>query len=483
MSSDDSTIEAQVLSDCVCRPSLVREICGALPHSRRILIYGASGSGKTRLAKSILSHRGRAYAEVDAFDGYGADERTSVSCVCRKMRCGSVLIEQIEDFSMRLTPRDRRLTAVLKHCLADAEFVIATARSIGSVAPELIDQFDRRFCLKPPDLCGRLRLLTCADAAECGAQSLCAQIRACADDAARLDILRQFAGLQPSELLRAGAYSGSGVRRAVAGADDILRQLDFLVMRPLTNREIFDEMGVPPPRGVLLVGGSGCGKTLIARSLGRSSRVSFFDISAVEIIAKEVGESEKRLHNAFERARASAPSIILFDDIDSIAPKRTFGESISEAADRLLTTLLVETDGMGGRDDGVVVIATTTRLSAIDSALVRPGRFDYVIEVPYPDEKARGEIFDLYTRDVPLEDPERSRKLVVEFTKGLSGANIEGVIREAAMQTLRNNIESQSIPVSSFESALKAFRAPAETKKHSAFQLFGGTKPKSRGRF
>lgn len=481
MPSDGDTLKENILSDCCCRPSLVEEICEALPCSRHILIYGVSGSGKTRLAKSILKHYKGDYVEVNSFDGYGVDERTSIANICRMMKIHNILIEQIEDFSMKLTPRDRRLTVTMKNCLKDADFVIATARNIGNVEPEFIELFDRTFCLKPPDLIGRMKLFDSINEFEDG--SLGKQIKECNDKEKKIDILRQFAGLQPSELLREKVFTQNKIYGMIAGVDDILKKLDFLIMKPLTNREIFDKMGVQPPRGVLLIGGSGCGKTLIARSLGNNSRVSFFDISSVEIIAKEVGESEKRLHNAFEKARASAPSIILFDDIDSIAPKRTFGESISEAADRLLTTLLVETDGLNGRDDGVVVIATTTRLNSIDSALIRPGRFDYIIEIPYPDKKSRGEIFDLYVKNVPLEDPKRSRELVVDLTQGLSGANIEGIIREAAMITLRNNIEAESIPISSFEEALKVLRKPNDSNNHSALQFFGGAKPKKRSRF
>jgi transitional endoplasmic reticulum ATPase len=209
----------------------------------------------------------------------------------------------------------------------------------------------------------------------------------------------------------------------------------------------------------MLIGPSGCGKSTIARLIGRASKVSFFDIAAIDLIAKEVGESEKRLRSFFERARSASPSILLFDDIDAIAPRRTF--ELSAVGDRLLTTLLVEMDGLGGRDDGVIVMATTNRIEAIDPAITRPGRFDYVIDVPLPNDAARAEIFDLYARDVPIVDRLGARECVVKATKGLTGANIEGIVREAAMITLRRSLDATEIPTEAFTQAIRNQQRPA----------------------
>jgi transitional endoplasmic reticulum ATPase len=190
--------------------------------------------------------------------------------------------------------------------------------------------------------------------------------------------------------------------------------------------------------------------------LSRSARVSVFEIAGVEILAKEVGESEKRVHALFERARASSPSIILFDDIDAIAPIRGF--QTGQAGDRLLTTLLVEMDGIAGtRDDGVVILATTNRISAMDPAITRPGRFDFIIEVGLPDREARREIFELYTKDMALENRDEAREVVVGMREGLSGAEIEGIVREAAMIELRKNVESLVVTVDSFREAIKGY--------------------------
>ncbi|KAH0789701.1 AAA family ATPase [Histomonas meleagridis] len=417
------------------------------------------------------------FTEISSVDGYGIDERTSLHEIITKMKSKSILIEQIEDFSMKLTPRDLRLTVVLSNNLKKANFVIATSRNIVDIDASILSQFDFRFYLKPPDIEGRLSLLmNLPPDLDC---PLSKQIKSLSEEQ-RIEVLKQFAGLQPSELLLSNSYEFRDSYSQLAGVDSILQKLDFLVLKPLTERILFDKIGVKSPRGILLIGRSGCGKSIISRTLGHASRISFFDISGVEIISKEFGESEKRLHSIFEKARSSSPSIVLFDDIDSIAPCRTFGQSVSEASDRLLTTLLVEMDGLNGRDDGVIILATTSRIDSIDPALLRPGRFDYIIEIPYPDENSRGQIFDLYTKDIHLDEPQKTRELVVKCTNNLSPANIEGIIREAALITLRNDLNSLSIPLSSFEKSLERYKKKNEENK---LNLGNQTKKVRKSRF
>jgi SpoVK/Ycf46/Vps4 family AAA+-type ATPase len=363
-------------------------------------------------------------------------------------------VEELSDFSMTLTPRDKRLTRCLSLLLSSDVFVIATTRSFSMCDPSLTVHFAKTFYLHPPDLNGRMALLLSLPADAHG--GLIDQFRC----SRSLDLLKEYAGLQPSELILAGSFEKANAFDKVAGANVVLAKLQFLILKPLTDPHVFRQIGAKPPRGVLLTGPSGCGKSLIARSIGGASKVSFFDISAVEVIAKEVGASERLLHGFFEQARAASPSILLFDDIDAIAPRRTF--ETSAAGDRLLTTLLVEMDGLAGRDDGVVVIATTNRLSVLDPAVTRPGRFDFVITIPLPDAKAREEIFDLYTRGVGIEDRERAREIVVKATEGLTGANIEGIIREAAMVALRMDMDTQEIAIDAFREALESSHKPVK---------------------
>ena len=456
---------SSVLARC-CREKLVREISDAiLSGSRAILLIGAPGSGKSLLADSIICHfsQNAKRAVISQKDVYGISERQSISCFIEKFNNHDyLLIEELSDFSMHSTPRDMRVTFSLSHLIEESrntqKFIVATTRDASIIDPGLLRYFKDRFYLRPLDIDERINMLKSLPNGV--STPLIDKFRSLDGYDQQRELMKHYPSLNPSELLSSDVLVNDEPLSAVAGVDGIMKKLEFLVLKPITDPELFRNMGVRPPRGILLTGPAGIGKSLIAKSIGNASKVSFFKVTGVEIITKEVGESEKRLHSIFEKARASAPSIILFDDIDAIAPKRSFGfnESISEAADRILTTLLVETDGLGGRDDGVVILATTSRLDAIDPALTRPGRFDYIIDLPYPDANARGQIFDLYAKDIPIEDADKVRQKVIESTAQMTGAEILGIVREAAMHTLRKNIESQVIPSSSFDDVISSMK-------------------------
>ena len=458
---DTNVIIKNIKEHCPCREKLAIEVVDAIfnKNINRILLVGATGSGKSRFAKKLISQIDPNYQEITASIAYDSKERQSIYDLSQKMSNQIILIEELSDFSMKTTSRDRRLTVALSNMLFYPDLIIATTRDITQVDPSLLNNFPNIFYMKPPNIEERKLLLESVytDNEET-CPLLAKQYHDLETEEQKLNLLKQFAGLQPAEILSAKPLEKESPFAKIAGASDILKKLEFLVLKPLMEREAFVKMGVLPPRGVLLTGPSGCGKTLIARSIGKASRVSFFDVTCTEIISKEVGESERRLHAVFERARASAPALILFDDIDAIAPPRTFGATLNEAADRLLTTLLVETDGLTGRDDGVIVMATTSRINAIDPAVTRPGRFDYIVDILSPNDEQRSEIFDLYSTNVPIKDKDEIKKLVVEATKGRTGADIEGIVREAAMIALRESLDSKEIVKEHFEKALEPYR-------------------------
>ncbi|MDR6114172.1 MULTISPECIES: CDC48 family AAA ATPase [unclassified Sphingomonas] len=242
-------------------------------------------------------------------------------------------------------------------------------------------------------------------------------------------------------------------RRADVTYDDIggmastIDQLREMVELPLRYPELFERLGVEPPKGVLLHGPPGTGKTRLARAVANESDAQFFLINGPEIMGSAYGESEQRLREIFEEATKSAPSIVFIDEIDSIAPKRDRVQG--EAEKRLVAQLLTLMDGLEARAN-LVIIAATNRPEAIDEALRRPGRFDREIVVGVPDERGRREILGIHTRGMPLGDKVDLAELA-RTTFGFVGADLAALTREAAIEAVRRimprlNLEERTIP-------------------------------------
>ncbi len=234
----------------------------------------------------------------------------------------------------------------------------------------------------------------------------------------------------------------------VGGLSDEVSKIREMVEMPLKHPEIFMRLGITPPRGVLLYGPPGTGKTLLARAVADESDAHFILINGPEVMSKWVGDAEKKLREVFDDAEKNAPSIIFIDEIDAIATKRE--ESIGEVEHRVVSQLLTLMDGLKGRGK-VIVIAATNRPNAIDPALRRPGRFDREIMLGVPNERGRLEILNIHTRNMPL-DKNVDMKYLAAITHGFVGADLESLIKEAAMNVIRRNInelnikESENIP-------------------------------------
>ncbi|MEE1876731.1 CDC48 family AAA ATPase [Altererythrobacter litoralis] len=233
----------------------------------------------------------------------------------------------------------------------------------------------------------------------------------------------------------------------VGGMGDTIRQLREMVELPLRYPELFTRLGVDPPKGVLLHGPPGTGKTRLAQAVANESEAEFFTINGPEIMGSGYGESEKRLREVFEEAARAAPSIIFIDEIDSIAPKRT--QVPGEAEKRLVAQLLTLMDGLEARSN-LVVIAATNRPDAIDEALRRPGRFDREIVLGVPDESGRREILAIHTRGMPLGEKVDLQELA-RTTHGFVGADLAALAREAAIEAVRRimpklDLDERTIP-------------------------------------
>jgi transitional endoplasmic reticulum ATPase len=243
----------------------------------------------------------------------------------------------------------------------------------------------------------------------------------------------------------------------IGGLQQVKEELAEAIEWPLKHAELFTEANVEPPKGILLYGPPGTGKTMIAKAVAATSEANFISIKGPELISKWVGESEKGVREVFRKARQAAPCVIFFDELDAVAPRRGGSEGDAHVTERLLSQMLTELDGLEDLK-GVVVIGATNRPDIIDEALLRPGRFDRILEVPAPDREARKHIIQIHTKKKPLESDVNLDKLV-EMTEGMTGADIAALVNAAAMSAIKEHVRQKSgsklrISMKHFETAL-----------------------------
>ncbi|MBU0758515.1 MAG: CDC48 family AAA ATPase [Nanoarchaeota archaeon] len=237
----------------------------------------------------------------------------------------------------------------------------------------------------------------------------------------------------------------------IGGLEQVEQELKEAVEWPLKYPESFRRLGVSPPKGILLYGAPGTGKTLLAKAVASESQANFIVIKGPELLSKWVGESEKAVRKIFEKARQASPSIIFFDEIDSLVPRRGFSGD-SHSSDKVVNQILTEMDGLQDLHD-IVIIGATNRPDMLDTALLRPGRFDRIILVPVPEKESRLKILKIHTKNMPLAK-EVVLQEISEKLEGYVGADIEAVCREAAILALRKNIKADKVTKEEFEEAL-----------------------------
>ncbi|MEA2036873.1 MAG: CDC48 family AAA ATPase [Nanoarchaeota archaeon] len=302
----------------------------------------------------------------------------------------------------------------------------------------------------------------------------------------------------------------------IGGLEGVKQELIEAVEWPLKTPESFTRLGVKPPKGILMYGAPGTGKTLLARAVARESNANFISIKGPELLSKWVGESEKAVREIFKKARQTAPTIIFFDEIDSLAPKRGSHSGGSHVTETVVNQMLTEMDGLEEMQD-VVIIAASNRPDIIDTSLLRPGRFDRIILVPAPDEETRFEIFNVHTKGIPLgptkeeiaklDRKEKEKNDIIKIaskllakkdkkeditkdykkmtdnqkmlyfltskTEGYAGADIEAVCREAAILALRNDMKAKVVTMEFFEAALDKIRPSVTADVEKAYEELG----------
>ncbi|MBI3033270.1 AAA family ATPase [Candidatus Woesearchaeota archaeon] len=246
----------------------------------------------------------------------------------------------------------------------------------------------------------------------------------------------------------------------IGGLDEVKQELKEAVEWPLKFPDAFKRLGVKPPKGILLYGPPGAGKTLLAKAVANETEANFILVKGPELLSKWVGESERAVRKIFKKARQTSPTIIFFDEIDSLAPRRGSSADL-DVTERVVNQLLTEMDGLEDLHD-VVVIAATNRPDIIDTALLRPGRFDRIILASVSTQETREAIFRVHMKNMPVEDDVDIKELA-QKTEGYVGADIEAICREAAIMALRDDMKTKKVPKKYFEKALEKVR-PSMTK-------------------
>jgi transitional endoplasmic reticulum ATPase len=464
-----------------------------------VLLYGPPGSGKTLIARAVANETSAHFVTINGPEIidklYGASEANlrGIFEDARKNAPAIIFIDEIDAIAPKREDLsgdrqvERRVVAQLLALMDGLEsrgnvIVIAATNLPNSLDPALRrpGRFDREISINVPDKDGRYDILQihtrgmplaadvdllrlaavthgfvgadlqafCREAAMGALRRLLPDIdfsqaqipydKLMALEVTADDFAMALADIEPSAIREVFTEIPDVSWDDVGGLDDVRRLLIEAVEWPLRHARAFDHVGVRASKGILLYGAPGTGKTLLAKALASESEANFISVKGPELLNRWVGESERGVREIFHKARMAAPCIIFFDEIDAIAPPRGGGGD-SGVTERVVSQLLTELDGIEALK-GVVVLAATNRIDRVDPALQRPGRFDFLVEMPLPDEKIRRAILAVQTRKTPLDDDVDLDALAAE-TVDCVGADLEGLCQKAAMLAIREFIE------------------------------------------
>ncbi len=499
-------------------PELFRRI--GIDPPQGVLLYGPPGTGKTLLAKAVANESGASFFSIAGPEmmskWYGGSEENlrKVFENAEKNAPSIIFIDEID----AIAPKREQVTGeVERRVVSQLLTLMDGLKSRGKVIvvaatnrPNAIDQalrrggrFDREIEIGVPDTKGRKEVLqihsrnmpladdvSISEIANKTYGFVGADLENLAKEAAMSALRRNLPSMSwkktdelPPEVLEKlkvtkkdfdnalKMVEPSAMREVmieipnvkwsdVGGLEDIKQKLQEMVEWPLQNPKSFETLGIRPPTGILMYGPPGCGKTLLAKAVATEAGANFISVKGPEVLTMWVGESERKLREIFRRAKQVAPSIIFFDEIDSLAPKRGMDAGASRVTENIVSQILTEMSGLEDMHN-VTVIAATNRPDMLDPAMLRPGRFDRQVLVPAPNASAREEIFKVHTKNMPLKGI--GVKELAKQTDGYSGADIEAICREAGMNAMRENIKAKEVRKKHFAEALKEVKPSIDT--------------------
>jgi len=479
-----------------------------------VLLHGPPGTGKTLLAKAVANETSASFFSIagpEIISKYYGESEQQLREIFEDASEESPSIIFIDELDSIAPKREdvtgeveRRVVAQLLTMMDGLEsrgqvIVIAATNRVDSVDPALRrpGRFDREIEIGVPDESGRQEILqihtrgmplsddvTLGKLAEETHGFVGADIESLTKEAAMKALRRYLPEIDLDEedippslidrmIIKRDDFRGalnevspSAMREVlvelpkinwdhVGGLEDAKKEVRESVEWPMNSPEKFARMGIQPPAGVLLYGPPGTGKTLMAKAVANETDANFISVRGPQLLSKWVGESEKAIRQTFRKARQVAPTVIFFDELDSLAPGRG-GDVGSNVSERVVNQLLTELDGLEEMED-VMVIGATNRPDMIDPALIRSGRFDRLVYIGEPDVDGREQIFRIHTGDTPLA-PDVSLRELAELTQGYVGSDIESIAREAAIQALREDHEAEEVDMRHFRAALEDVR-------------------------
>jgi transitional endoplasmic reticulum ATPase len=464
-----------------------------------VLLYGPPGTGKTLLAKAVAGETNAHFTSIsgpEIFGKYYGESEERLRDVFKQAEENTPSIIFIDEIDSIAPKRDEVSGEVEKRIVSQLLTLMDGMKARGKVVviaatnrPDSIDpalrrpgRFDREIEIGIPDEEGRLEILNIhtrgmpveekvnlkqiarvthgfvgADLEVLAKEAAMRSLRKIlpeidlAQDKISSEILQKIKitdedfkdalkEVKPSALREVLVEVPNVTWDDVGGLESLKEELHEAIEWPLKHKEAFAYVDVAAPKGILLHGPPGTGKTLIAKAIAKMTESNFISVKGPELLSKWVGESEKGVREIFRKARQAAPCIIFFDEIDALIPTRS-GMDSSHVSENVVSQILTEIDGLEELND-VLVIGATNRLDIVDSALLRPGRFDRIIEVPKPDAVGRKHIFEIHTKRKPLESDVNLAK-IVDMTNGYSGADIAAVCDRAAFSALKRYIDEK----------------------------------------